>query len=596
MIRQLFQAPSLAVIVVLGLSGSAVLAQTAPSTQQDEVAGVAEKNSISGRVVNEKGEPLPDARVFIRPFGSTIQFGETLTDSAGAFKVSGLKSAVYFATASLAGYTAAPRDPDSTQATSYRVGDSITLVLLKGGVITGSVTSSTGEAVVNVSVRVQMIRDANGRPSRYGAAMQARNTDDRGVYRVYGLATGTYLVSAGGGGGGSESYENDAPTYSPSSARDTAAEVTVRAGEETSNIDIRYRGDKGHKISGVASGPLSPDSGGYFLILSSTLDAGSQWNTQTYQPTGGEGFVFYGVPDGDYDVTSQAYFPSGEHVLSEPKRVRVRGADISGIEVITKPLGSISGQVVLENSNAIECKGKRRSLMTEILVSAWHNEKEAAKDQPQFVWSLGGPSSPKEQGDISLRNLAAGQYQIIARQFAKYWYLRAITLPAAITSVSKQSRVQDVVSNWTTVKSGDRLTGMVITVAEGAGSLRGRVTLKDGETLPGRYYIYLVPVEREKSQDVLQFLAAPISSDKEIVVNNIPPGRYWIVTQPALDGPSPTLTRLRLPDESETRNKLRRIAEATKTEIEFKPCQNVVDYQLPLRLSDSPTTKNTTQP
>ena len=55
------------------------------------------------------------------------------------------------------------------------------------------------------------------------------------------------------------------------------------------------------------------------------------------------------------------------------------------------------------------------------------------------------------------------------------------------------------------------------------------------------------------------------------------PGRYWILAQPAIESP---LTKLRLPDEIETRLRLRRAAEAGKTEIEFKPCQNVVDYKV----------------
>ena len=39
-------------------------------------------------------------------------------------------------------------------------------------------------------------------------------------------------------------YDSDVPTYSPSSTRDNAAEVSVRSGEET-NADIRYRGEPG---------------------------------------------------------------------------------------------------------------------------------------------------------------------------------------------------------------------------------------------------------------------------------------------------------------------------------------------------------------
>ena len=84
--------------------------------------------------------------------------------------------------------------------------------------------------MVVVPVRAYMIRDSRGQPTRYGTPSQERTTDDRGVYRIYGLAPGTYLVAAGGGRSSAYSvsaYATDAPTYAPSSTRDTAAEVVV---------------------------------------------------------------------------------------------------------------------------------------------------------------------------------------------------------------------------------------------------------------------------------------------------------------------------------------------------------------------------------
>ena len=111
---------------------------------------------------------------------------------------------------------------------------------------------------------------------------------------------------------GLNAYGTDRPTYAPSSTRDTAAEIIVRAGEETTNVDIRYRGEHGHFISGIANGPQAAEPSGFNIILSSTLDGGSQWSNPMYQAPGSRGFVFYGVADGDYDVTAQTYFPSGE--------------------------------------------------------------------------------------------------------------------------------------------------------------------------------------------------------------------------------------------------------------------------------------------
>lgn len=572
-------------IVALLLTSLSTPGQNQQSSGADEPAEAPATGAIRGKVINETGQALPDAAVSIRAYGSSGPGQMITTGRDGTFEVSGLDRLVYLISASAPAYTTQPRDPDNTEATSYRVGDSATLVLLKGGVITGSVTAAGTEPIVGVRVRAQMIRDGNGLPPRYGSVVRDRTTDDRGIYRIYGLPTGTYLVMAGGGGGFMgmvNAYDADAPTYAPSSTRDTAAEINVRAGEETAGVDIRYRGEAGHSISGIASGPESPQPSGFNLMLSST-EGGSQLNISSYQPAGSRGFVFSGIADGDYDLTAQSYFPSGERALSEPQRIKVRGADVTGIEVITKPLGAVSGSVVLESSKAVECRGKRRPLFSETLVSAWHNEKNKTKDQPQFIWSLGTPSSPDKQGNVSLRNLAAGQYHFIARFSAKYWYLDSISLQSSVprgpTSTTVNSRV-DAARNWTTVKPGERLSGLVIKLSEGAASLQGKISLLEGEKTPARLYVYLLPAEREKIDDVLRFYTAPVLADGMISLSNLAPGRYLIMAQPALDGATSPLTKLRLPDETETRAKLRRDAEAAKTEIEFKPCENVKDYQL----------------
>lgn len=576
------------VVMMLLLISLSVAGQTQVTPASDEATEVTKTGDISGRVVNENGQPLSNVSVFARGFGGAAQGRNGSTDRDGTFRLSGLDRVAYSLSAQAPGYTPLPRDPDSTQPAYYRVGDSVTLVMLKGGVISGSVTTSEGEPIVGVVVRAQMLRDGYGRPSRYGGIFRERPTDDRGVYRIYGLPTGTYLVMAGGGGRnywGSDInlYEDHAPTYSPSSPRDTAAEINVRTGEETANVDIRYREDPGYLVSGTISGSQAAESQGHNLTLTSTLDGGSQWNSSTYQPAGNPGFVIYGVADGDYDVTATSISSKGELAVSEPKRIKVRGADVTGIELTIKPLGSVAGRLTLETSKAIECKGKRRPIFTETLVSAWHNEKVKAKDQPQFIWSFGGPTFPDEKGNISLRNLAAGQYHFIARFFAKYWYLRSISWqpPASAAEASTgANRSVDAARNWLTVKPGDRLSGLVITLAEGAASLRGTLKVPEGEKAPARLFAYLIPAETEKAEDVLRFYAAPVLPDGKIELNNLAPGRYLILAQPAIDDAISPLAKLRLPDETETRGKLRRDAETEKTEIEFKPCQNVTDYQL----------------
>jgi hypothetical protein len=264
----------------------------------------------------------------------------------------------------------------------------------------------------------------------------------------------------------------------------------------------------------------------------------------------------------------------------------VKGADVTGLELIASPLGSIAGHITLEDWKGPECKGKRRPLFGETPIGAYHNEKGVAKDQPQFVWGLGGPTLPDKQGDFTLRNLAPGQYRFNVRPMAKYWYLKSISWPPTViatTRTPQANRPADAARNWTTLKSGDRFSGLIITIAEGAASVNGHVDVAVGQKLPSKLFVYLVPAEREKADDVLRFFASLVSADESFALSNLPPGRYRVVTQPASENDSNIQSKLRLLDEAEARAKLLHDAEAAKIETELKPCQNLTDYHVPFK-------------
>jgi hypothetical protein len=575
---------TLSLLITLGNVGVA-------QSQPDESTGNSNTTGkISGRVVNESGQPLSNSVVVVRPFGFAEQGRTTTTDAEGSFEVSGLSLVAYLVSASLPAYVAAPRDPDINPIGYYRVGDFVRLVLIKGGVITGTVTKLSGEPVVAVPVRAFMVHDHTGQPPRYGGPLRERTTDDRGFFRIYGLPMGTYVVSAGGDSfvrNAVSAYSTDASTYAPSSTRDAAMEVSVHPGEETANVDIRYRGEPGHAVSGIANSAVAIDQpSGFHIILSSIFSGVSQSSYSSYQPPGGLGFSFYGVADGDYYVTAESYFPGGVWAISEPRRIKIKGSDITGLELLTKPLGSVTGHIVLEESKAPVCKDKRRPLFEETPITAWHNEKIAAKDQPQFLWAFGEPALPDKQGDFTLRNLASGQYRFNARPMAKYWYLKSVSWTAAAVPSAKATatnRFVDAARNWTNLKPGDRLSGLRITIAEGAASFHGQVDIAEGQKLPPKLFVYLVPAEREKADDVLRFFASLVSADGSFAINNVAPGQYRVIAQPAGEIESNILSKLRLPDEAEARAKLLQDAEAAKIETELKPCQNVTDYHLTLR-------------
>jgi protocatechuate 3,4-dioxygenase beta subunit len=533
--------------------------------------------SITGKVVNENGQPLTGSVVFVRGVGVRSGPGRsTATDLEGNFRVNGLDPGLYTIGANAPAYTSELAPP-----AYYRLGDSARLVLVRGGVITGVVTNALGEPIINVPVRVMKIRDAKGKTQKLPAfASYDQSTDDRGIYRIYGLSPGTYLVSAGGGVGRFtpefNPYDSDVPTYAPSSTRDNAAEVSVRAGEE-STADIRYKGEPGYTISGTAK----TASGSAAQIYLASVSSGTSV-AMAFQPPGSRGFAFNGVADGEYKLVAQEYTVMQTSAMpqlriSDVKRVAVKGANVTGVELIPKPLASISGRISLERTKALECHGKRLPLFVETLVQAQQHEKDSEDDDPMYG-RMGASSAPVDaNGDFVLRNLRPGRYQFEPRFYARYWYLQSIAIPAKTQKI-------DAAANWTAVKSGEQLTNVTITLAEGAASIRGSLALAEGAAAPAGMVVYLVPAEPDKAEDVLRFFVTEIASDSTFTLSNLPPGKYLAFTQTNVDGQIATLTKLRQPEAAAARTKLRRAVEAQretqKTEIELKPCQNLADYQL----------------
>ena len=570
---------SILVSVVFALSA---LAQEQPpgAKEKSDAPGM---GTITGRVVNESGQPVPNAVVYVqvpRP-GVSSPF-ITGTDREGAFRVNNLEQAAYYVSAIAPAFIALPHDISKGPVPTYRPGDSVTLTLMKGGAVTGSVLNAAGEPVVGIAVRVQMIRDRNGRSLPRGLHNE-RVTDDRGIYRIYGLMTGTYVVSAGGPTENSHAlinaFEYDVATYAPSSTRETAAEITVRTGEEVSGIDIRYRAEPGRTVSGEVK--LATPNTAFTVTLTAVGEGAAQWQTNSYQNANSSGFEFNGIGDGDYDVYAQHYSET-ERGISESKRISVRGADVVGIVLTTRPFASIAGRLVVENTTLAECTDKSPPVFNETMVSAWHNENAAAKRTPQAVWSMGTPATPNAEGNFLLKNLAAGEYFFAARTQAKFWYLRSVSFtPPATAGAKTPSKPVDATRVWTVVKPGDTLSGVTMTFAHGATSLRG--TLAAGEQAPPRTFVYLVPAERERAEEVLRFFATQMSPEAKFAFNNVPPGRYWIFAQAPAEGDGPSPTRHRFPHETAFRARLRRDAELLKNEIELKPCQNVPDFQLTLK-------------
>jgi len=572
------------IVLCLPLLLIGVIANAQQSGSAEQTTG-SSRGNITGTVTGDRGQPLVGANVIVRRLNVIGGTGrQVTTNNEGNFAATNLEQGLYSIFVTAAAYVSPPRDRD-TPAPVYRPGDSVKFELIRGGVITGTVTNAENEPVVSIRVSALMIRDASGNASKgLLQALGIASTDDRGVYRMYGLVPGTYIVQVGGpglgGSGTSMPYDLDGPTYAPSSTRDDAMEITVASGQE-STIDVRYRAEPGHVVSGSVKN-LGETPSNVSLV---PANGGWMTSTNTFQRPGDRGFAFYGVADGVYDVLAQqsTNVPGGppEISFSDGRRITVKGADVSGIELVTKPLGSITGVLALQPSTATECAGKRRPVLSEIMLTAQRNSLPE-ETVPLPLRRTAAFAAPDKDGAITFRNLVGGQYAIIPRFFARYWYLQSIThttVGAASAKTALSNQKIDVAKNWINVKSGDRVTGLTVTLAEGAGSVRGSLVLRENSKPAANINVIFVPAEREKADDVLRYFAFEVGPDQTFNADNLPPGRYWITTHPRLPRDTPGNNR-RLPDGSEQRIRLRLMAEASNFVIELKPCQNITDYKL----------------
>src|SRR5262245_38886267 len=554
----------------------------------------AQTGEITGRVMTEDGVGMSNVTVSLNPVATDRRptmggsQNRTSTDEDGNFKFTGLAPRVYSVAAfSTKGYVQRPVPISERQDGGYhRVGANVTITMIKGGAITGRVTNAIGEPLISVQVNPMMTRDAEGNPVRGGGG-RSRFTDDRGLYRIYGLQPGTYVVFTRSSFSGPypTPYDLDSPTFHPSSTRETATEVTVTSGGEVSGVDIRYRGDTGHVVSGTVTGgggSPSPYASVGVSLTNATVGALSGATNTVRRDDGTTGFAINGVPDGAYEIAARrGGYNNEEPFASTPRQIVVRGADVGGVELKLLPFGSIAGKFTLEAAPAV-CETKRKWSLEEALLALRFEAKPAGSAPAQSRSIVNGLT---EKGEFTVYNLQANRYFLEPRLPNENWYVKAITTPAPVSSPAgargaapRNSSPADVARSGIALKAGEKIAGVTVAVADGAAALSGKVApAKEGSRLPARLRVHLVPAEVGAASDVLRYAEAFARSDGSFALSNIAPGKYWLLARAAPDdepshGPPPPAAR-----DANERAKLRKEAEAMKVEIELKPCQRITD-------------------
>ncbi|HEU0183683.1 MAG TPA: carboxypeptidase-like regulatory domain-containing protein, partial [Blastocatellia bacterium] len=390
--------------VVIAISFAAQF-PTSLAAQTPKRSGV-----ITGRVVTADGQPASEAAVTAYAIGSSAGMSQQAEcDDGGNFKLTGLTPGSYIINALMPGYVSMNSASGSE---IHRIGENVTLTLVKGGVITGRVTDADGEPMEGVSVDLRMAGDVEGHfswvPDYWG---DQGLTDDRGVYRAYGLPPGKYMVSVTDAPlpeFHSSSFRHGAPTYYPSANRAAASAITVRAGEEVTGIDIRYHGQQEHSISGAISGEVESESSLSSVSVALRDEAGGEV-LGTTEVVGSRNFTLYGVADGTYEIVAQRLDYQGSNTaISAPRRVTVKGSDVTGVNLKLLKPASISGRVAIEAPKSGGACGRPEKFYVEEI--ALQTVKTDARDHMRNNWSSEDRdeedhlTAPNEKGQFVQKN------------------------------------------------------------------------------------------------------------------------------------------------------------------------------------------------
>jgi len=535
---------------------------------------------ITGRVVTEDGGGLSNISVVAfqvntgqRNLGGQLS---TTTDDDGNFKFTGLSPRAYLIYAQEAkGYV--NQSNSASERNYYRIGENSVITMIRGGVITGRVTTAEGEPMIGAQVSAMMLRDAEGNPVRRPYGGRQRTSDDRGVYRLYGLAPGTYVVVVRSNLSAMQvsPFDGDTPTFHPSSTRDTAAEVPVTSGGESAGIDIRYRGERGHVISGAITG--GSESSHPYVTLYSVATGSYVANGYVRPGEATNSYAIPGVSDGEYEVVAQSGgYNELEGFVSQPRRVTVKGADVGGIELKLAPRVSITGKIVIESGPNL-CDTKRMLSVEEVVVSLRRDDKTA---EPKTVYEgYLVDAAPDDKAEFAIRYIDPGRYFIQPRLPVENWYVKSITAaPIAAGNTRKPPSATDIARAGFALKAGEKLSGLTVTIAGGAASLSGKVVAApDGTRLPSRVRVHLAPVEAASAGDPLRYAEAIARPDGSFALKNIAPGKYWLIARAAPNDEPIDRPPTPIAWDANERARLRREAEVLKVEVELKPCQRLTD-------------------
>jgi protocatechuate 3,4-dioxygenase beta subunit len=521
---------AIALALVLGLWVINGLAQTPGPQKASKPTG-----SISGRVTS-KDKGLSGIGIVLRRTNQSNPFDilpRATTDQDGNYKISNLDPGTYEVRTSLTAYVISDNDTGAGRPVIVMEGENIEEInfsMVKGGVITGRITDADGGPVIQQQVRLFRAEPPDtrvmGQSSRPRVNYPVSNsvTDDRGIYRIFGLRAGRYQVSTGrsettigppSSPPGRMSYKE--VFYPDATDQAKAAVLEVNEGSETSNIDIvvgrplQTYSASGRIIDGERGEPIPGMRYGVQRILTA-LDRTERVNSILSTDSAGD-FVVEGLIPGKYSVF--AFTNLNSEFRTDGTTFDIVDSDVTGITIRLIKGGSISGVVVLESDDKrATAKLSQFQLMAFVQGSS----------------RMGGRSSQSPinpDGSFRVGGLAEGM-----AMFSLNATMQGAMKELTVTRIEREGVVQRGIE----IKDGEHVTGVRVIVAYGDAVLRGIVNIENGPLPTGaRIMVHLA-----KPGDPQPVYRPPMVDDRgRFITESLPPGTYELVVSVFVPGVKP---------------------------------------------------------
>jgi hypothetical protein len=482
---------------------------------------------IIGRIVSaDSGNPIRRAQVRVSaPDARTNRV--VTTDNQGRYEVSDLPAARYRVMISKAGYVTL----EYGQARPFEAGkpldvadgqvlDKIDFSLPRGSVIAGRITDEFGDPIADAQVQAMRYQFTNGQRQLVNAGRTAVS-DDIGQFRIFGLMPGEYIVRASVRANAQmpmavaavEEPSGYPPTYYPGTTDVAQAQsVTVALGQEMSSVAFSLVPARLARISGTVLSSNGKPLTGAVVLVRPANGGGGMFNIGGANQVGPDGgFTLNNVPPGEYTLDVQQRPRDLQSVAGGQLEVAslplsVTGEDINGVTILTTAGISVSGRVVFQGQKPQE--GATRGLQ----VTA------APVTGQQSIMGIAGRAlgggRVAEDGAFELRGVL-GSEMIRVGGVPGGWALKTITLNG-----------EDITDRPYEFKSGNNVTGVVVTLTDRLTDLSGSVRDNKGQAMKD-YVLVIFPQDSKLWTGQSRFIrTARPNQQGTFSLKGLPPGRY----------------------------------------------------------------------